>query len=250
MWPTSSKFNFLWMPLLFEVSSRIRLIYLTEILFEMTIYEGEIVMNIPSYVKTERERMKVVLDTTNQNIFMLIPGRHLDGVPWTSEFYMLEKGEEGVNKLLEENRRIRWSEIFEEKVLEALKSGENSEIILIDTVNWQSSKLPKILNSSNALIESRKAFGVGRFTVDALERQFLRLIPRLRKFLRLSYEKIYSMNYYSQSIEKVAESAKIYEKLIFFIMVQFEEPTEEFGIAINRLRKFFKVENCPFKITL
>ena len=211
------------------------------------IFSEEIQVVVPSYKKTENMRMKVIFDVENMEIFMIIPGRNLNGVTWLDKFLEMEKGKEAVLKLLENSRRIRWSDVFEEKVFDSFNEDFKSEMKLVDTVNWQTSGPPKNWCSSRALIESRKAFGIGKFQIDLLEQQFLKLIPKFRRFLRQSFEKIHNPSYKTFSLEKKSESEVVYEKLFFFILVQFEERTTELEKAKGRLRKLFHVEKCPFE---
>lgn len=211
------------------------------------IFAEEISVSVPSYSKFEKDRITIILDLAEKFVFVQIPGRNLDNIPWVQEFRNLDRGEEAISTLLDRERRIRWSEGLEEKIFSSIFSSSNSEFILVDTVNWVSRRLPREWIPSQSLIESRRAFSIGKFEIDVMEAQFLKLIPKVEKFMLQKYERIHAPNFQVTFPEKADDCKMIYEKLMFLLLVQFEDPCVELTDAKERLRKFFQVEICPFE---
>lgn len=210
------------------------------------IYPEEISFKIPSTHKIENMRITVFVDLQDKSIFLSIPGRHLRGINWVEDFKRLEKGNEALEVLLDDRRRFRWCENLQEKIFEGLADSGDADLRPIDTVNWVTMRIPNQWDPTYALIEARKIFSIGCFSLDLFEGQYLKLLRRLESFLSQRYEKIHSPNYQSEFPAKVADSVKVYERLMFFILSLDDYPSPEMTDAVNKLRKLFQVEQCPF----
>lgn len=210
-------------------------------------YPEEYTITIPSYFKRDGERMILIIDLKSLELFIQIPGRNLDGLTWLEEFRSLPQGSSAVDQLLDDKRKFRFSDLLLEKFTSGIYHSGSNETKYIDTVNWISRRLFREWDPKQALIECRKSFGIGRFTIDSLEAQYIRMVPKLKRFLLQNYSSIHSLKSSAECDQKSGYCKLVYERLMFMLMAQFDEPCSKLLEAQASLRKLFQVKVCPFK---